>query len=158
MIQKYVGLLNHHFEVEQKLPDFSVLQVLSDIIRVTVGLSLRHILRPFQRIGWREKDGKGSPEIMEFSALYLHPGLEKKWYTHGILWVQVFIIFFHRNAPELPFNRWIFENVFVVDPVDVPIFGQDMARSANLSQSIACLRDRHVQLDNLWIFCELSVA
>ena len=80
------------------------------------------------------------------------------WYTHGILWVQVFIIFFHRNAPELPFNRWIFENVFVVDPVDVPIFGQDMARSANLSQSIACLRDRHVQLDNLWIFCELSVA
>jgi hypothetical protein len=50
MIQKYVGLLNHHFEVEQKLPDFSVLQVLSDIIRVTVGLSLRHILRPFPRI------------------------------------------------------------------------------------------------------------
>jgi hypothetical protein len=46
--------------------------VLSDIIRVTVGLSLRHILRPFQRIGWREKDGKGSPEIQSSPWLLCH--------------------------------------------------------------------------------------
>ena len=28
-----------------------------------------------------------------------------------ILWIQVFIILFHRNSPELPFNRWIFGNL-----------------------------------------------
>ena len=69
-----------------------------------------------------------------------------------IPWIQVFIILFHRNAPELPFNRWIFGNVFVVD---VPIFGYGKIRQS--IPVLACLRDRHansrtwVQLDNLWI-------